>query len=147
MDYKNPLSEDDQEKEDILGSNQTDSVIMQNSISSGVVPEEIKRWNWGAFMFNISWGFGNKSYLPLLTLIPFFYFIWIFVCGAKGNEWAWKKGNYKTVEEFMKVQETWNRAGLISFIILLVLIVLYILFVVYIGVALFSGRPEYGSYY
>ena len=30
------------------------------------VPQEVKGWNWGAFMFNVMWGIGNKTYLPLL---------------------------------------------------------------------------------
>ncbi|MGL5898500.1 MAG: ribonuclease G, partial [Lactobacillaceae bacterium] len=35
-----------------------------------IVPAEVKGWNWGAFMYNIFWGIGNKTYLPLLCLIP-----------------------------------------------------------------------------
>ena len=54
-----------------------------NQYSSSEVPSEIKKWNWGAFMMNIMWGIGNKSYLTLLCLIPLFNIIWIFVCGAK----------------------------------------------------------------
>lgn len=52
------------------------------------VPNEIKGWNWGAFMFNFIWGIGNKTYLPLLCLIPIFNIFWIFVVGFKGNTWA-----------------------------------------------------------
>ncbi|CAI3639112.1 ribonuclease G [Clostridium neonatale] len=77
-----------------------------NQYSSSEVPSEIKKWNWGAFMMNIMWGIGNKSYLTLLCLIPLFNIIWIFVCGAKGNEWAWKNGNYSSPEEFFLVQNT-----------------------------------------
>ena len=61
--------------------------------SNNDVPQEIKNWNWGAFMFNIAWGIGNNSYLTLLCLIPLFNLVWIFICGAKGNEWAWKNNN------------------------------------------------------
>lgn len=100
------------------------------SYDSGIVPPEIKKWNWGAFAFNIIWGIGNHSYLPLLCLIPIFNFIWMFVCGAKGNEWAWKSGKFNNVEDFIATQETWNRAGLAFFIINLIVIVLYILFLV-----------------
>ncbi len=92
-----------------------------------VVPNEVKGWNWGAFMFNIIWGIGNKSYLPLLCLIPLFNIVWIFVCGFKGNEWAWQKGEYTDVATFKAVQKTWNRAGLVWFVISIVLVVLYIL--------------------
>ncbi|KRK63720.1 hypothetical protein FC72_GL001193 [Companilactobacillus tucceti DSM 20183] len=84
-------------------------------------PEEIKGWNWGAFAFNIWWGIGNKSYLPLLCIIPIFNFIWMFVCGFKGNEWAWNNGDYKDVETFKEVQKTWNLAGLVYFIISIVI--------------------------
>lgn len=95
-------------------------------ITPGVVPAEVKKWNWGALQFNIMWGIGNKCYLPLLCLIPLFNIVWVFVCGAKGNEWAWKKGNYTDVETFLAVQSTWNRAGIVGFIILMVFLVLYL---------------------
>lgn len=93
-----------------------------------IIPDEIKGWNWGAFMFNITWGFGNRSYLPLLCLIPLFNIVWIFVCGFKGNEWAWQKGDYEDIETFLAVQKTWNRAGLVAFIIAIIVIVLYFIF-------------------
>ncbi|MCC8440029.1 MULTISPECIES: hypothetical protein [Leuconostoc] len=92
------------------------------------VPAEVKGWNWGAFMYNIFWGIGNKTYLPLLCLIPVFNFVWIFVCGFKGNEWAWQKGDYKDVETFKAVQVTWNRAGIVQFIIAIAIMVLYFMF-------------------
>lgn len=91
------------------------------------VPDEVKRWNWGALMFNIYWGIGNHSYLPLLCLIPLFNIIWVFVCGAKGNEWAWKSGKFNNLDHFLAAQETWNRAGLVSFIITAVFVGLYLL--------------------
>ncbi|MGX7328066.1 ribonuclease G [Enterococcus bulliens] len=93
------------------------------------VPQEIKGWNWGAFMFNILWGIGNKTYLPLLCLIPIFNLVWIFVCGFKGNTWAWQKGDYQDVETFLAVQKTWNRAGIVYFIISIALLFLYIFFI------------------
>lgn len=99
--------------------------MYENSTS---VPEEVKGWNWGAFMYNIFWGIGNRTYLPLLCLIPFFNIVQVFVVGFKGNTWAWQNGNYKDVETFKAVQATWNRAGLVQFIIAAVIVVLYVLF-------------------
>ncbi|MCY9807251.1 ribonuclease G [Lentilactobacillus senioris] len=90
-------------------------------------PQEIKGWNWGAFMFNWVWGIGNKTYLPLLNLIPLVNIVWIFVTGFKGNEWAWQKGDYKDVKTFKQVQATWNRAGLVQFAIYIIFIILYVL--------------------
>ena len=89
------------------------------------VPNEIKGWNWGAFMFNFIWGIGNKTYLPLLCLIPIFNIFWIFVVGFKGNTWAWQKGNYSDVETFKAVQATWNRAGIFQFALVVLVVLLY----------------------
>ncbi len=110
-------------------------------IYEGACPKEVKGWNWGAFMFNILWGIGNKSYLPLLCLIPIFNIVWVFVCGIKGNEWAWKKGDYSSVDEFKKVQATWNRAGVVAFILSLVVVVLYLI----LGIGLFMSAVTYGQ--
>ncbi|EPI00495.1 hypothetical protein D920_00858 [Enterococcus faecalis 13-SD-W-01] len=90
------------------------------------IPQEIKGWNWGAFMYNIVWGIGNKSYLPLFCLIPIFNIVWVFVCGFKGNEWAWQKGEYQDIETFLAIQKTWNRAGFVAFIITIAVLILYL---------------------
>lgn len=108
-------------------------------------PQEIKGWNWGAFMYNITWGIGNKTYLPLLCLIPVFNLVWVFVCGFKGNEWAWQKGDYKDTESFLKVQKTWNRAGLFSFILLIALVIFYFLFFAAIITSLMNGDNSYAG--
>ncbi|MGL5901015.1 MAG: ribonuclease G, partial [Lactobacillaceae bacterium] len=62
-------------------------------------------------------------------LIPLFNVVWIFVCGFKGNEWAWQKGDYKDVETFKAVQSTWNRAGLVNFIISIAFLTIYFIFI------------------
>lgn len=111
--------------------------IMQED-GSVVAPNEVKGWNWGAFMFSIYWGIGNKTYLPLLCLIPLFNLVWVFVVGFKGNEWAWQKGNYKDIATFKAVQETWNRAGFVFFILTIVFVVLYFAFFAAIFSAIFS---------
>lgn len=107
------------------------------------VPEEIKKRNWGAFSLNIIWGIGNKTYLPLLCLIPLFNFVWVFICGFKGNEGAWRDGNYTDVETFKQVQKTWSRAGIAMFIIQIVIILLYLVFVVFILSSLWYIRDSF----
>ncbi|MDR0850899.1 MAG: hypothetical protein LBN36_00235 [Clostridiales Family XIII bacterium] len=101
------------------------------------IPPEVRKWNWGAFMFNYIWGIGNHAYLPLLCLIPCFGTIWIFVCGALGNQWAWKSGEFKDLETFLAVQRTWNRAGFVYFIVCCVVIGLYLLIAIF-SVAIFG---------
>lgn len=113
-------------------------IIMENN-SVNEVPEAVKGWNWGAFMFNMSWGLGNKSYLPLLVLlpIPVFGFIWAIFCGALGNGWAWKKSGFQNTPEdiatFKQIQDTWNRAGLWMFIIVIASIIVTLIFVGILG--------------
>ncbi|MGL5577127.1 MAG: hypothetical protein ACRDCW_16430 [Sarcina sp.] len=97
------------------------------------VPREIKKWNWGAFTFNIIWGIGNKSYLPLLSLIPIFNIFWAFVCGFKGNEWAWKSNKFdeNDIDAFLATQKTWARAGLIWFIVRLIITIIILSYIIY----------------
>src|ERR1700674_4229437 len=71
------------------------------------VPPEIDRWNWGAFLLNWIWGVGNNTFIALLTLIPFFGLIMLFVLGAKGSRWAWRNGRWDSVEHFKRVQRLW----------------------------------------
>lgn len=101
------------------------------------VPDEIRGWNWGAFIFNIWWGIGNHVYLPLFCLIPIVNFVWIFVCGFKGNEWAWRNNPQLDAETFKAIQKTWNRAGRVSFMITVGIIIFY-LFVMLSWLFLFS---------
>ncbi len=79
---------------------------------TAVVPPEINRWNWGAFLLNWIWGLGNSTPIALLAFIPFFGFIWIFVLGAKGSAWAWRNRKWESVAHFRRVQRTWAFAGL-----------------------------------
>lgn len=123
-------SEDKTESTDTLDIPKVE--FKQQSLFVKEIPDEIKGWNWGAFAFNIFWGIGNKTYLPLLCLIPFFNLIWMFVCGFKGNEWAWKDGKYTSVEEFKLTQKTWNRAGIAQSILIIINFVFAILMCVFI---------------
>ena len=99
-----------------------------------VVPDNITRRSFA------SEGIGNKTYLPLLTLIPVFNIVWIFVVGFKGNEWSWQKGDYQDVDTFKAVQATWNRAGLVQFIIAIVIWALYMLVFASLVTSLINGH-------
>ena len=104
----------------------------------------IKKWNWGAFTFNIWWGIGNKCYMPLLCLIPVINIVMIFACGACGNRWLWNTGQYKTPKEMRNVQKSWNTAGFISFILIIIIAVLYIIVLVY-AVSTTESTPIFNS--
>jgi hypothetical protein len=109
------------------------------------VPPAVKKWNWGAFMFNWIWGCGNGAFIALLCLIPIFgWFIWPFVCGARGNVWAWKSGKFKDLDTFLTTQRTWNTAGFIYFWVCLALIILEVI-VIGLNIALLAPLGGFGD--
>lgn len=76
------------------------------------VPPEVRGWNWGAFLLTWIWGICNGTYIALLSLIPIVHFAMAFVLGAKGNEWAWRNKDWKSVEEFHRAQRRWAAWGI-----------------------------------
>jgi hypothetical protein len=110
-------------------------------------PPEVRKWNWGAFMFNWIWGVGNSAYLSLLALVPCLGLIWCFICGAYGNRWAWKSGEFKDLDSFLTTQRTWNKAGLLYFIIMVVIYVGTFLITVVFGYSLFAILSDIGNSY
>jgi hypothetical protein len=78
-----------------------------------VVPPEVDRWNWGAFLLNWIWGLFNQVYIALLMFVPFVNLVMVFVLGAKGSAWAWRNKRWESVEEFKRVQRAWAIAGVI----------------------------------
>lgn len=87
---------------DILATNNT-SGLGDNSI----IPEEIKGWSWGGFLWGGIWSIGNKTWIGLLALIPYIGFIMSIILGIYGREWAWKNKKWESIEHFKKVQKNW----------------------------------------
>ena len=81
--------------------------------NAAVIPPEIDRWNWGAFLLNWIWGIGNGTYIALLTLVPLVGLVMIFVLGAKGSAWAWRNRKWDGVAHFKRVQRLWAIWGCI----------------------------------
>ncbi|MCL0038599.1 hypothetical protein M1N10_06280 [Thermodesulfovibrionales bacterium] len=89
------------------------------------IPDEIKGWNWGAFLLSWIWAIGNSTWIGLLALIPYVGLVMMIILGVKGNEWAWKNRKWESVEHFKRVQKAWAQWG---FGILLLFIVILLLF-------------------
>lgn len=94
---------------------------MQQNINATTTPA-LGKWNWGAFLLNWIWGIGNNVWISLLTFIPFFGMIWIFVLAIKGNQWAWEKGRWDNIDHFKRVQRNWAIAGFIVWIAIILFI-------------------------
>jgi len=93
--------------------------VVENTSGQGrlaTIPEEVRGWNWGAFVLCWIWGIGNKVWIALLALLPFVGFIMNIVLGIKGNEWAWRNKRWDSVADFKTTQRTWAIVGLVFFI-------------------------------
>ena len=80
--------------------------------SSVPVPDEIKGWNWGAFLLSGFWPLSNRVGIGLLAWFPNFGFLMAIALGAKGNEWAWKSRKWRSIEHFKAHQRGWAIAGI-----------------------------------
>lgn len=78
------------------------------------VPPEISGWNWGAFLLPF-WIFTNQVWIGLLLAVPFVGYVMPFVLGAKGNVWAWRSRQWRSVEDFKAHQRAWAKAALIIY--------------------------------
>jgi hypothetical protein len=88
---------------------------MENTSGQGktsIVPVEIRGWNWGAFFLNFIWAIGNRTWIGLLTIVPFVGYAMPFILGFKGNEWAWKNKRWKNIDHFKSVQRKWAIWGI-----------------------------------
>lgn len=97
------------------------------------------KWNWGAFALTLYFAIAHRAWLGLLVLIgiipilgQIFAFIWAIIAGLNGERWALEnpENHYRDNEEFRKVMDGWNRAGLIAFIIMIASFVITIIFLV-----------------
>ena len=84
---------------------------------------QLDRWNWGAAFFNWIWALGHKLWVYallgfVLSFIPLAAFI---LFGLKGNEWAWARGGYSSVEELRAKERKWAIAALIVLVIAILL--------------------------
>jgi len=95
---------------------------MENTSGQGdtaLVPPEIDRWNWGAFLLNWIWGIGNNTLIALLMFVPLVNVVMVFVLGAKGSTWAWRNKRWESVGKFKEVQRKWAVWGVVVYALLI----------------------------
>jgi len=85
-----------------------------NSNSKEELEKELKKWNWGAFGLYTIWGFANGMWWLILIGI---IFSWLFpvvniIMGIKGSQWAWEYKEWRDLEHFKQVQDSWKPWGI-----------------------------------
>lgn len=76
---------------------------------NAALPAGVAGWSWGAALLNWIWAIGNKVWIGLLAIVPGINIIMFFVLGMKGREWAWKTGQWESVDHFNRVQKKWSQ--------------------------------------
>ncbi|BAU04924.1 protein kinase domain-containing protein [Fischerella sp. NIES-3754] len=79
------------------------------------VPPEIQGWNWGAFLMSPLWSITNQVWIGLLSWVPYVGIPMPFVLGAKGNTWAWRSRQWRSIEDFKAHQRAWTKAAIILY--------------------------------
>lgn len=77
------------------------------------IPDEIKGWSWGGFLWGWIWAIGNKTWIGLLGLIPYAGFVMNIILGIKGREWAWRNKDWMSAKQFNRIQRNWAKWWLI----------------------------------
>lgn len=84
-------------------------------VGSSIMPEEIKGWSWGGFLWGWVWSIGNKTWIGLLALVPYIGLVMNIILGIYGREWAWKNKKWESIEHFKKVQKRWVIVWIVLF--------------------------------
>lgn len=77
------------------------------------LPDGVKGWSWGAFLFNWIWAIFNKTWIGLLCFIPYIGIVMSIYLGVKGRELAWQNKRWDSLEHFNRVQRQWSKWGVI----------------------------------
>lgn len=89
--------------------------------ADSTVPDDVKKWNWGAFSFGWIWGAAHDVWISFLTFIPLVNLVVMVYLGIKGNELAWRKRKWESVETFHAHERKWAKAAAIFLPIIIVL--------------------------
>jgi hypothetical protein len=110
---------------------------------NAVLPDELKGWNWGAFLLGPVWGLFNRvwfalvlaviwilPFLPQWTAAPLVFggLALIVYLGLKGNELAWRARRWDSVDQFRRVQQSWATWGLLVAIAQGILVIIGIVY-------------------
>lgn len=97
-----------------------DVSIERNNSGRGVVrdiPDGIEGWSLGAFLLSGIWAIANRTWIGLLSFVPFLGIVMILMLAKNGRVWAWQNVRWESVEHFNRVQKRWSILGCVVFLI------------------------------
>jgi hypothetical protein len=116
------------------------------------LPPELRGWNWGAFLLTWIWGIGNNVWVALIAMVGEIHCVgWVIsivmaiILGARGNEWAWQKKKWDSIESFRKTQRTWMWWGVGKIILQFLLMVSIAILV--ISLIMIAAGGGFGRYF
>lgn len=111
--------------------------------------QKLFKWNWGAFLDPLGFGYAHRAYKTFLFaipsiipcvlgglsaagIVPVFAFllslplilVWSIACGIAGERMAWTVGLYEDGVAFRATMDSWNRAGRLRFILMILVLLL-----------------------
>ncbi len=101
---------------------------------NGPLPDELRHFNWGAFLLSWVWAVNNKVWIGLIILVisllsmissvssifSLLAFVGSLILGFKGNRLAWRYRKFENLDQFKLVQKAWARWGVIIFVLVFV---------------------------
>jgi len=97
-------------------ANQGQEFVNTSGQSGAQLPDQLRGWNWGAFLMNWIWAIAHRAWLGFV-LAFFLGIIGAIVCGIVGNEWAWKNRRWQGIQQFKDTQRVWAIVGLVFLVL------------------------------
>lgn len=108
--------------------------IYENSSTDNRMYEVTSAWNWGAFFLYPLWGFANGTWWAFLIAV---FFGWSIIpniiFGICGSKWAWRNKQWRNLEHFTSVQDSWKKWGIGIFLGSIGLTILFCLMIASLG--------------
>ena len=113
-----------------------ESAENNSGTKNATVPQEVKGWNWAAFLMPAIWGiFSGVPYtallfaavfLPPMIQYPIMIGASVFL-GIKGNELAWRGKKWHSTKHFKVFQQQWSSWSIKFTAIVFALFIVYAL--------------------
>jgi hypothetical protein len=84
-----------------------------------LVPDGVRGFCWGALLGTPIWAIGNRVWIGLLAIIPGLGQLVSLWLGFNGRELAWRRGGWRDVPHFIRVQRLWSQIMLGMWVVML----------------------------